>query len=189
MFGAQAPISVRTAVTVRRLRWVGRGRRHAAGHLLRVQRLRSGTARAPVDPRADGHRRPVPALRRPRRGHRLAVRALPGRRAADRGAHVPGRCPGRRRQRIDTALDRARCSGPEARRGWRPLRPRAGSAHDRFTARWPRPGVRPSDRVHASGARSTSDDRHARRHRRTSCSLPARRRAGCSSFGVEACRT
>ena len=165
VFGAEAPISVRTAVTCDVCDGSGaaEGTRpvtcyecNGSGQVRRVrqsilgQMVTAGPCRA-----AAASARSSPRLR-----------ALPGRRAADRGAHVPGRCPGRRRQRIDTALDRARCSGPEARRGWRPLRPRAGSRARPLHARWPRPGVRPSDRVHASGARSTSDDRHARRHRR-----------------------
>ena len=60
--------------------------RHHAAHVPRVRRHRPGAPGPPVDPRPDGHRRAVPALRRRRPGHRDAVPRLPGRGPHDRGA-------------------------------------------------------------------------------------------------------
>ena len=111
VFGVQAPVTVRTAVVCETARH-GR-RRNAARHVRRVRRHRPGPPGAPVDPRPDGHGRPVPALRRRRaRSSRSRARTAAARAAQRRGADLHGRHPRRRRHRLDAAAHRRGAVGP-----------------------------------------------------------------------------
>ena len=107
VFGATDPGHAEAPAALRRLRRLGRRRRHAAGDVRRVQRPRSGAAGAPEPARPDGHQRPVPALRRPRPGHRHAVPDVPRRGPDHRRPDLPGRRAGRCRHRLDAAARRA----------------------------------------------------------------------------------
>ena len=89
---------------------------HDARHLLAVRRRRRGPPGAPVDPRPDGHRLPVPALRRRRARRSQPLPRLPGRGPAHRGAHLHGRGAGRRRRRQHVAPHGPRRGGPAWRR-------------------------------------------------------------------------
>ena len=91
VFGAQAPVTDAHRGRVRGVLGLGRRRRNATRHVLRVQRHRPGPPGAAVDPRPDGHGRPMYALRWRRRGHRLAVLGDAAATAAPSRAHLSGR--------------------------------------------------------------------------------------------------
>ena len=123
----------------------GRQAGHRADHLPRVRRRRSGAARAPELPRADGHQLDLPALQRPGPGHQRSVRHLRWRGSHRRGAHLHRRHPRRCRHRV------ARSASPAAARSARAAAPPAtctctcgSQPHDRFTRAGRRPPLRPA---------------------------------------------
>ena len=169
---------------------MGRARpRHTARHLLRVRRRRSGASRAPVDPRADGHRGTV---------HGAAeacgeVIAAPCERCRGEGRLIEERTYRSTSRPVSTTGRRFGLPG---------------------AARWARGAARPATSTSTCGF--APHDRFARdghdlvcdlpiaftqaalgpisRSRRStapriSWSPPARRRAECSSCGVEVCPT
>ena len=116
-----------------------------ADHLRRVRRHRPGAPGAPVDPRPDGHGRPVPALRRAGRGDRQRrARPAAARAARSRSRPTPSTCP-------PASTTARRCGSPAAARPG----PRGGPpATSTSTC-----GSRPHDRFERDGLRP----------RRTSC--------------------
>ena len=133
------------------------GDRRRAGHLAvdvpRLRRRGPGAPGAPVDPRPDGHGRPVRTVRRARPDHRAPCTDCrgEGRRVEDKTytVDIPAG--------VDTgstlAAHRPRRRGHPRRRLRRPLRPRAGEPARRGSTRdglRPRPRAAPPD--HPGGA-------------------------------------
>ena len=108
VFGVRHPVDVRARWPARRATAPARQPGTRADHLRRVRRRRPGAAGAPVVPRPDGQHLGLPALRRPRPGHRRPVPGLPRRGPPHRGAHLHRRHPRRRRHRLHPAPHRAR---------------------------------------------------------------------------------
>ena len=169
---------------VRGLLGLGRRRGNAARHVLRVQRHRPGPPGAAVDPRPDGHGRPM-----------CRVAAAPARSSPRRARHVAARGARSRSAPIRSTFPRAstpapRCGSPAAARSG-PAAGRRGDLyvhvrvrpHDRFTRDRARPRLRDPDRVHPSRARHASHLRHARRRRR-----PRGARGHAVGPGVQAAR-
>ena len=190
VFGTTLPVTVRTAVPLRRLR--GDGRRPgthavdaapsaaASGQVRRVrQTLLGQMVTAGPCPRCGG--------RGP--GHRGAVPDVPGRGPHDRGAHLHRRRPRRRRHRLHAAAHRARRGRAPRRARRRPLRPPPGAA--------PRPlrsatatTSSPSCRCRSPRPRSAPTSRSRRSTApRTSPSPPGTQTGGCSGCGAGACPT
>ena len=155
------PGHAEAAAALRRLRRHRCRRRHPAGDVRRLQRLRPGAAGAPEPARPDGHERTVPALRRPRPGRRDAVPDVPRRGPRDGRAHVPGRRARRRRHRVDAA--------PRAVAA--PAGPRGGAAGDLYVhLRVGRARALPARRQRPRDRRCRS--RSPRRPSARRCTLP-----------------
>ncbi len=107
VFGVEAPVTVRTAVPCEDCEGTGRRGRQRPADLPRLRRRRPGAPGPPVDPRPDGHRRPVPPLQRVR--HRDRASPCPtcqGEGRSRRRAHLHRRRAGRRRHRRHPAAQR-----------------------------------------------------------------------------------
>ena len=126
VFGEQIDVTLKLPVACTDCDGIRRRRRHAAGHVQRLQRERSGAAGAPEPARPDGHRESVRSLRRHGSGDHHAVRDLPRPGPGHGRQDVPGRRARRCRQRLDAASHRPRRGRPAWRQVGRPVRPPAG---------------------------------------------------------------
>ena len=142
VFGTQAPVTVRTAVPCDDCEATGAAPGTSAVDLPGLRRRGPGAPGAPVAPRPDGHRQPLPALRRARaRSSRRPCPTCRGEgRRIETGTYTVDVPAG-----IDTGstlrLTGRGAVGPRGGGIGRPLRPRAGAAPRPLRAPRLRPGA------------------------------------------------